>query len=418
MGRLIASFKLAAMRARLPCCMVLAMLPASAALTADHPEFLVPIHAFAGDARGPYQTGTLEELWIDAARDEASTTAPTDKRHLMVQIWYPARFDGDPQRAAYALQRDLYPRDEALQWLDAASSVRTTSVPKAPLASQPQRFPVLIYGPGSGYPHFSGTFQAEFLASQGYVVVSIGHTDVSRIARFPDGYVYRRDSNIPAVTDEQRRTLSTAEVLEEWVRQVGTLEISVHVKDISFALDRLQSMSTTRGDLFYGRLDLERAGAFGWSLGGVASLQASRDEPRIKAAINLDGRLYSDVASTGTHRPILQMHATAGKPSDPGPPGMETQLLGDSFFWRLYSRSKADWYDVTLQGATHQHLSDRTLFEPADPSLMHPRLAHDIVNRYTLEFFDKYLRDRTDSPLLSGMQTYPGTVLVKSARQP
>ncbi len=399
-------------------CLVLVALSTSAARPVDRSEYRVPVHAFAGEALGPYQTGTVEELWVDSARDEASTAELADKRHLMVQIWYPATFEGDPQRAPYALQRELYPHDDELRWLDAASNVRTTSVLKAPLAAQPQRFPVLIYGPGSGYPHFSGTFQAEFLASHGYVVVSVGHTDVSRITRFPDGYAYRRDRSMPTVTEEQRKTLSAAEVLEEWVRQTGTLEISVHVQDISFALDQLQSMNATRGNRFHGRLDLERVGAFGWSLGGVASVQASRDEPRIKAAVNLDGRLYSDVASTGTHRPILQMHGTAGKPSDPGPGGRETQLLGDSFFWRLYSRSDADWYDLTLQGATHRHFSDRTLFEAADPPLMHPRLAHEIVNRYTLEFFDKYLRDRTDSPLLSGAQTYPDTVLVTSARQP
>jgi dienelactone hydrolase len=56
----------------------------------------------------------------------------------------------------------------------------------------------------------------------------------------------------------------------------------------------------SRADRFYRRLDLESVGALGWSLGGVLALQASRDEPRIKAAVNLDGWLYTDVPETGT----------------------------------------------------------------------------------------------------------------------
>jgi hypothetical protein len=54
--------------------------------------------------------------------------------------------------------------------------------------------------------------------------------------------------------------------------------------------------------------------------------------------------------------------------------------------WR-YARTDADWYDLTLGRAEHEHFSDRTLFEAADPKLLYPGLAHEIVNRYTLEFF-------------------------------
>jgi hypothetical protein len=47
----------------------------------------------------------------------------------------------------------------------------------------------------------------------------------------------------------------------------------------------------------------------------------------------------------------------------------------------------------------------------------HPRLGHDIVNRFTLEFFDKYLRDAQATPLLSQEQVYPDTELLKSAQK-
>ena len=49
---------------------------------------------FAMDVPGPFKTGTFEIMWIDEARDELATAAPHDKRHLLVQIWYPADYEG------------------------------------------------------------------------------------------------------------------------------------------------------------------------------------------------------------------------------------------------------------------------------------------------------------------------------------
>lgn len=377
-------------------------------------EYRVPELLFSGEARGPYRTGTFEEMWIDTQRDDPTTADPAARRRLMVQVWYPALFAGDPQRAAYALNAQLYSRDERYRLLERAKDVRTTSVLKASLAVAPRQFPVLIYNPGAGYPPFSATFQTEFLASHGYVVVSVGHSDISGIQRFPDGYVYRRERNVPGISDEQRRSMTAVEQLWSWIKQISEWQTSLHVRDISFVLDRLQSMAATRDSFFYGRLDMQRVGALGWSLGGAASLQASRDDERIKAAANFDGRLYTDAVDTGTRRPILQLHADRRRIAAPTAADREVQLVGDSLFWRMLSKTDADWYDLTLSGATHQHFSDVTLLEPLDPEYMHPRVAHDITNAFTLEFFDKYLRGRTDTPLLSGSKRFADTRLVRN----
>lgn len=371
-------------------------------------NFRIPPNVFAGDQRGPWQTGTVEELWVDEQRDETTTSDPADKRHLMVQVWYPAAFKGDPPRAPYALHRELYPHDDDASWLDDAKDVRTNSVLNAPMAAQPERFPVLIYNPGGFHPHFSATFQTEFLASHGYVVVAIGHTGLNRIERFPDGYHYRPDQNLPFHDDAQTQKLPEAEQFRLQVKRYSQLLMPVQVKDIGFVLDRLQALNGTQRSRFYQRLDLERVGSLGWSLGGALSLQASRDEPRIKAAVNLDGWLYTDVPQTGTRRPIMQISGDSSQSFEQHQTAADRELssAADGLRWQLYAKSDADWYDITLDTATHGHFSDRTLFEPADARYMHPRLAHEIVNRATLEFFDKYLRQSADTPLLSGRQRY------------
>lgn len=376
-------------------------------------SYRVPEQVFASGLHGPWKTGTVEEMWIDGERAETLTVDPKDKRHLMVQIWYPAKFDGDPEYAAYILNRELYPsaeKDPLVAWLDEVRHVRTRSVREAALAPGTGKFPVLIYNHGMIHPHFSGTFQTELLASHGFVVVAIGHTGHNRIERFPDGYVFEWDVKDP---DEVRRNgLPPLEQLPAMARYFAESVMPVHVQDIRFVLDRLQSLNGTRRNRFYQRLDLERIGALGWSLGGALSIQASHDDPRIKAAINLDGTLVADVARTGTMRPVLQMR---GVPtwfeSKPDPSIERVALMAQDRDWQLYENSSADWYDLRIEGASHVSFSDRALFEPASVEPMHPRRAHDIINAYTLEFFDKYLRGRAETPLLSGKTTYPDTQL-------
>ena len=412
---------LPAVRGRLPGLMigaVMAMVSVAAAKAAEPAAepLRIPVHVFAGTPRGPFQTGTFEELWIDSARDENTTSDPADKRHLMVQIWYPAAFKGDPPRAAYALHRDLYPHDEDASWMDDAAAVRTTSVLNAPLAANPVPFPVLLYNPGGGHPPFSGTAQTEYLASHGYVVVAIGHTGLTRIERFPDGYVYKPDVNDAEVSDGEAKGMTETERFRLQVKRYAERMMPVQVQDIRFVLDRLQAMNGDRRSRFHQRLNLDKVGSLGWSLGGALSLQATRDEPRVKAGVNLDGWLYTDVSETGTHRPIMQMHG-AGLPSsdlERSAADHELATVADTRTWSLYAKTDADWYDLTLNGAEHGHFADRTLFERIDVALMHPRLAHDIVNRFTLEFFDKYLRGATETPLLSQKQVYPETTLLKS----
>lgn len=392
---------------------------------------VAPANPFAVQPRGPYQTGTIEEMWVDGQREEATTADPSDKRRLMVQIWYPAAIKGDPPRALYALHRELYSRQLDLLsqepkgahwvyagWLDDVAAMRSNSVLAAPLAPAPRRFPVLLYNPGVGFAAFSATFQTEFLASHGYVVVGINHTGTTGIERFPDGSSYRPDTNEPELSAQEVQGLSLVQVFRKEVARTTERLMPVHVRDISFVLDRLQSMDRERGNRFHGRLDLERVGSLGWSLGGALSLQASRDEPRVKAAVNFDGWLFSDVQDTGTSRPVMVIHADDpfGHGATETAAERERRLVAETLPWQLYARMQSDWYDVTLDGGGHMHFSDQALFMPKSirdvflgkASNRDPQFIQDIANRLTLEFFDKYLRQQVSTPLLCGERTYPG----------
>lgn len=384
----------------------------------------VPAQVFAGEPRGAYETGTIEELWVDEELLDPSTAEPRDKRKVMVQMWYPATRPKRARLAPYAISPQLYGKDH---WVHRLGHVRTRSwLDAAPAAG---RFPVIIYNHGGIHPHFSATFQTEFLASHGYVVVSIGHPGANLIERFPDGTSYTNDGAKWMARRPPGETLAARDDFEyRWANS----DLGLFVKDIGFVLDRLAVLDADSKHRFHGRLDLDRVGSLGWSLGGFISLQAARDEPRIKAAANLDGWPYGLMGSNGpvTHgstRPVLLMFTAdnegADIPAHPGgavdPGQVEAGRAASTHYWTMLRRSTADWYHVTVARVNHEHFSDRTLFQPADPKRLHPRAAHAIANSYVLEFFDKYVRGgRDDTPLLSADRHFPEATLLRPRNMP
>ncbi|MHB1328354.1 MAG: hypothetical protein ACYC2K_09145, partial [Gemmatimonadales bacterium] len=167
-------------------------------------RYAVPQGVFLAEARGPHRTGSYEELWVADKLPETRTLDPNDKTHLMVRIWYPATVTGTSVPAPYAINPDLY-LDTTAHWLKAVKDLPTQSVLNAPLAPTAGRLPVLIYNQGGGHPNFSATFQTEFLASHGYVVVAIGHPGWDGVRNaYPDGYVFKRDAPRAELSQAER----------------------------------------------------------------------------------------------------------------------------------------------------------------------------------------------------------------------
>ncbi len=343
-----------------------------------------------------------ETLWVDTARGETFTKDTTDRRHVMVRIWYPAQAVPGAATAPYVLDTnefgDAVPRD----MVEMGHHLRTNAILNAPPAT-PKRgeaFPVLLYEPGGGNARFGGTFEAEQLASHGYVVVGSDHAGFSDTRRFPDGYEFHADTMTqppPAATPQE-----AVRTIQEWLsRNV----FPTWTADAKFVLDQLPHLNEAPGPLQH-RLDLSRIGMFGWSFGGATSVEMSYEDPRVKAAVDQDGQLFGDVVQQGTRRPALLMHHgdESAQPAIPGAEDVSKELTGlvrgpDSL---LFAHSTGDSFKLTIPRTQHGNFADGVLFAPTSPGDMAPRRAHEIIVAYTLAFFDRYLRG-IDSPLLHGL---------------
>ena len=359
----------------------------------------MPDHPFI-PLKGPYAVGVHEFLWIDQKREESFTEDPKDHRHVLARVWYPAeKTAGDA--APYIYEPKEFGEAALYKML---TGVKTNSVTDAPIAKKPARFPVLLYQPGGGMARFTGTFATEQLASYGYVVVSCDHAGFDSTVLFPDGYPFMADRLLaPAPTGKLE---DDAPKNWDWLRNSI---FPTWTADASFTLDQIEALDRTPGQRFHHRLDLSRIGIFGWSFGGATSLQMSKDDRRIKAAVDQDGQLFGDVAEKGTTKPIMLMHhGLVDKAPNPAEQTALAKLMHevDEQNRSLLDHSTGDRYEVTVANTQHGHFSDLLLAYPPKDQL-DPRRAHEIILAYTLAFFEKYLNGR-DSTLLSGSSSpYP-----------
>jgi predicted dienelactone hydrolase len=275
--------------------------------------------------------------WTDPHRPERYGDNP---RRLVTWVWYPS--EPAAERADY-LPEAWRPTAEMIGV--ATKGMVAHSRDGGPLAGDHETYPVVLFSP-SGFPPLLFSGVTEDLASHGYVVVGVNHTYETAVTVFADGRV------VPMNPEAIAGALGppTGPPGETFARRAEVCRYKA--ADLAFIADRLP-------EIFPGRLDLDRISAAGHSFGGNAALQWCRDDPRCRAAVNLDGALWTEVGELGLDKPALQILA----------PHPELQQADDAEA-RL---SFAGWATVgrthEIPGATHLSFMD-VPFLPLAPQAM------------------------------------------------
>jgi predicted dienelactone hydrolase len=168
--------------------------------------------------------------------DQASGKAPLYDRPLKIEIWYPATIPaGTVERVTY---------ESAMPGTPPADAPKTFRVPgkalrdAAPVSGA--RFPLVIVSHGYPGSRTFMTYLTENLASKGYVVAAIDHTD--------------------SVFGAQAAFASTLlnRAADQW-----------------FTIDALTARSLVAGDFLNGLLDASRVAIVGYSMGGYGALASA-----------------------------------------------------------------------------------------------------------------------------------------------
>jgi predicted dienelactone hydrolase len=341
---------------------------------------------------GHHRAGTVRLHLVDPTRIDP--TSPTHGiRELMVQIWYPATdtrgFPSTPYLTPLAAAHFL-----AINNLPPGTTLpQTTGHVGASADRRDGPYPVVLYSPGGEADGSLDTGLVEDLVGHGYVVVTMDDTNESAEVEFPAG-----------------RLVTGTFVPETDAQSLEAQQI--RAADASFVLNELAVLNKG-GDPdaehaplpagLVGSLDLSRVGMFGWSLGGAASAQAMHDDPRIKAAINMDGRFWGPLAQEGVNRPFLLL--TGSEHTEQNDPTLATFLAattGPRLHLALANSQHATFTDVEeLEPELAPALGLTPDQVAADLGTISPKTAVTDERAYIEAFLDKYLRNR-DNHLLDG----------------
>jgi predicted dienelactone hydrolase len=155
-----------------------------------------------------------------------------------------------------------------------------------------------------------------------------------------------------------------------------------------------------------GRLDLDRVGVFGMSYGGATAGEFCVQDPRCKAAINIDGGQYGRLIDDSLMVPLLIISSS--------------QAYGAHFPVLDLTRGPA-WL-IRVPETNHIGLTDLSLQGPlfgwmGVTGKLDPRRREAIMTDYTVGFFEKYLMSR-NAELFDGLAARYPEVKVESRNTP
>jgi predicted dienelactone hydrolase len=316
------------------------------------------------DPTGPYAVGIIDREIVDPARG----------RRLMMSVWYPAAYSGTPAPLTHhpdAVATALV----TLTGLPAPffHHLRYTTVAageSVPVAATNHPLPVLVFSHGMVGLRLQNSSTFQELASQGYIVVALDHTDAAAVTVFPDGSArfYNLQAFGIAAGVEPDKALMNQHVFPVWVA------------DQRFVYDMLEKWSATDA-LMAGKIDLTRIGSFGHSFGGATALELCRIEIRCRAAANLDGALYGENLTQPALRPLLLMTSA------------DSNRLHDTVAeWNhlITTAATAEW--IELPHSTHLSFTLIQLLSPLlVPQGYDPYRGLHTIDQQLLRFFNTHL---------------------------
>ncbi|MBI4600501.1 MAG: alpha/beta fold hydrolase [Planctomycetes bacterium] len=319
---------------------------------------------------GPYPVGVRTIVLTDASRDDPHAGG---KRTLVTDVWYPAAEEARGKPATTFIEffgphpdaAEAFVRHFGGEIGEVNRRFKCVAVRGAPLVSG--KFPFLLFSHGNGGLRHQNVFQLDHLASHGYVIASPDHTGNAGVTVLPDKVVpYDRKGRQRSALDRE--------------------------KDIVFLIDRLLEEARSEASWLRGALDAERIGVLGHSFGGLTCCQAAAADSRVKAILPMTLALTKPAKV-----PMLLMLGALDRTVD---------ALGNTASTGYYMSCTGPKHLLTLKRGGHFSFSDMDRINPAfgdgigverkDGKLvvefLASELTKEIINTYSLAFFERYLR--------------------------
>ncbi len=352
---------------------------------------------------GPFAVGVtrpdFESQWIESHSTERQHVSGSPIRPF-VQVWYPAdpdaRAAGNAGHGWRALRR-------------VAGNRRDIAARDLPFAAGSARYPLLIYFPGWPGTQIENYGLINELASHGFIVAGVV-------------YPARGPNLSPAAFHRQVTALEqpmdySSEAAYRRTQAEGTARVRARSSDAVTLLDVMARVDGARATPLARRVDLDRIGIVGFSLGGAVAAQASTLDPRFAAVVNIDGRHWDRALERGVSQPYLFIGEELRMPTEADlaatDPNRRYHAIEDQ---RDYSQlalnlRRHGGMQVVVPGARHAHFTDgggqsrlRRLTHAGERSAA--RRVLEILHAYVPAFFRRILKSEPAPLLLSGARPF------------
>ena len=247
------------------------------------------------------------------------------------------------------------------------------------------------------YKHFSDT-RVSF--SRLYSVVGIDCPMAVALATFPDGSTLK---SLPRTLIDPMLNESLTEENPLLSYKGKTFEgglIAYFAKDVSRVIDFLTALNTNDpNNLLYNKLNLDKLGAFGVSLGGIIVSEASWKDARIKANLIMESRIPLKIAQIGLRVPtmVITRPAEAMRTERERSGGWtESDIQEHLSTMENLCKNTAESEFVQIPDIFHVDFTDAPLWVPFAHLLRFSgknpiEQTHHKLNELTLTFFKEYI---------------------------
>lgn len=307
---------------------------------------------------GSCQVQTAEYTWVDESRTESYTNTG-EHRALTVKFWYP--------------------KEEG-------------------------KYPLVLFSHGAFGVIESNTSTCIELASNGYVVASIGHSYHAMYVKDVNGKITFADRDFVRQVYEDNGTKDAEGEKSVYLKGLEWMEI--RTADENFVLDttleKVKDKKDTGEEELFSRIDTEKIGLFGHSMGGASSVQLGRERDDIDAVIDLEGTMFGEYIGfeNGTEVfnerpypiPLLDVNSREIYSA-----AEELEKMGMEYVNLHVVENAINAREVTFEGAGHLNFTDLPLVSPILAKMLgvgtvDAKTCIEDVNEVMLAFFDCYLK--------------------------
>ena len=203
-------------------------------------------------------------------------------------------------------------------------NLTTNSSLNIPVSINSEKYPILVFSHGWGEQNSQNTVLMEELASHGFIVFSVAHHYECKYSEYPDGKISHIEFSslrFQKIMGEQQSPKAMELLMKMYgatnndermqvFRETGdampTLFASPKywTEDLSFFLDQIKDINDHNG-ILKGKMDINRIGALGMSMGGVVTSELCLHDRRVKAGISMDGGLYGSLLEGKLNVPFM-----------------------------------------------------------------------------------------------------------------